>query len=231
MNPYQHIFFDLDRTLWDFDASAEDAFRRMFDKYDLEGKGIPGIEAFKERYHHHNDQLWALYRKGEILKEVLNVKRFHLSLLDFGIDDQETAKGMANIYTSMNPDRAFLMPGTAEILKYLAPGYTLHLITNGFQEVQDQKFRIGNFGKYIQTMTTSEEAGAKKPDPRIFAHAIEKAGCKPEESIIVGDDLEVDIIGAREFGIDQIFYNPDGQSHTEEISFEIRHLLELKDIF
>ena len=231
MSPYQHIFFDLDRTLWDFNASAEDAIKRMFLEYDLQRKGIPGMDVFKERYHYHNDQLWELYRKGDILKEILNVKRFHLTLLDFGLDEPETAKGMARIYTSMNPDRAFLMPGTHEILEYLVRGYQLHLITNGFQEVQDQKFRIGNFDKYIRTMTTSEEAGAKKPDPGIFSYALDKAGCKPEESIIIGDDLEVDIIGARNFGIDQVYYNPAGNPHNEKLTLEIRHLLDLKKIF
>jgi putative hydrolase of the HAD superfamily len=231
MKRYKHIFFDLDRTLWDFDASAEDTFQMMFKKYELKEKGVPSVALFKEKYEVHNDLLWSWYRKGEIFKEVLNIRRFELSLADFGIHDHLIAIGMSEDYVKVNPDRAFLFPGTLETLEYLAPRYPLHLITNGFQEVQEQKFRIASFDRYFKTVTTSEEAGSKKPEPAIFNYALNKAGSMASESIIIGDDLKVDIAGARNIGMDQVYFNPEKNAHNEATTFEISCLKELKDIF
>jgi putative hydrolase of the HAD superfamily len=231
MNKYKHIFFDLDRTIWDFNASADATFTMMYHKYDLSGKGVPSLKAYRERYEKHNDLLWSYYRKGEILKEVLNVKRFELSLADFGINDKNIAQGMADDYVRVNPEKAFLFPGAIEALEYLAPKYPLHLITNGFQEVQEQKFRIARLDRYFKTVTTSEEAGIKKPEPGIFHFAFDKAHATAAESIIIGDDLPIDIIGGRDVGMDQVYFNPKGIPHKEEITFEIKCLTELKDIF
>lgn len=230
MKRYNHIFFDLDRTLWDFDASAQDTFQMMFKKYQLQEKGVPSVEEFKKKYDVHNDMLWSWYRKGEILKEVLNIRRFELSLADFGIHDHNIAIGMSEDYVKVNPDRAFLFPGTLEILEYLAPRYPLHLITNGFQEVQEQKFRIARFDRYFKTVTTSEEAGSKKPEPAIFHYALKKAGSLASESIIIGDDLKVDIVGARNIGMDQVYFNPEKSEHDEAATYEISCLKELKNI-
>lgn len=230
MKQYKHIFFDLDRTIWDFNASAADTFTRMFDKYELQERGIPSLEAFRKRYEVHNDMLWSWYRKGEILKEVLNIRRFEMTLADFGIEDHRIAIGMSEDYVIVNPDRAFLFPGAIETLEYLAPKYPLHLITNGFQEVQEQKFRIAHLDRYFKSVTTSEEAGSKKPEPGIFQMAMKKAGCNAAESIIVGDDLAVDIAGARNIGMDQVFFNPASAPHEEHVTHEIRCLLDLKAI-
>ena len=231
MKIYNHIFFDLDRTIWDFDASAEDSFRRMFEKYELKKYGVPSVMAFKERYDVHNDMLWSWYRKGEILKEVLNIRRFDMTLADFGIVNHEIAIGMSEDYVIVNPDTPFLFPYAIESLQYLAPRYPLHLITNGFQEVQEQKFRIARLDRFFRTVTTSEEAGIKKPEPGIFHYALDKASCSAENSIIIGDDLEVDIIGARNIGMDGVYFNAEGKMHDEEVTFEIRSLKELMNIF
>ncbi|RLD81846.1 MAG: noncanonical pyrimidine nucleotidase, YjjG family [Bacteroidetes bacterium] len=231
MKKYTHLFFDLDRTIWDFDASAEDSFNRMFNKYDLKEKGVPSLAAFKARYDIHNDLLWSWYRKGEILKEVLNVKRFEMSLADFGIIDSGISSGMAEDYVIVNPDKAFLFPYAIESLEYLAPKYPLHLITNGFQEVQEQKFNIARLDSFFKTVTTSEEAGIKKPEPEIFHFAMNKAGTTAIESIIIGDDLAVDVVGARNVGMDQVYFNTEGKRHKEEVTFEIKSLKELMDIF
>ncbi len=231
MHKYTTIFFDLDRTIWDFDASANDSFQRMFSKYGLDDLGVPSLEVFRKQYEKHNDLLWSWYRKGDILKEVLNVKRFEMTLADFGITNQQIAVGMSKDYVIVNPDKAFLFPCAIESLEYLAPKYPLHLITNGFQEVQEQKFNIAGLDRFFKTVTTSEEAGIKKPEPEIFHFAMEKAGCMAAESIIIGDDLEVDVLGARNVGMDQVFFNPEGKVHKEKVTYEIRSLNELIDIF
>lgn len=231
MKTYNHLFFDLDRTIWDFDASANDSFQRMFDKYKLEEQGVSSLGVFRKHYEKHNDMLWSWYRKGEILKEVLNIRRFEMTLADFGIVNHEIAIGMSEDYVIVNPDTPFLFPFAIESLTYLAPKYPLHLITNGFQEVQEQKFRIARLDRFFKTVTTSEEAGIKKPEPGIFLFAMEKAGCLANESIIIGDDLQVDIIGARNIGMDGVYFNAEGKIHNEEVAFEIRCLDELMNIF
>ena len=231
MIKYAHIFFDLDRTIWDFDASANDTFSNMYTKYGLEEKGVPGLAAFRERYEIHNDMLWSWYRKGDILKEILNIKRFEMTLADFGIEDASISVGMSEDYIKVNPDKPFLFPGAIESLEYLSATYPLHLITNGFQEVQEQKFYIAKLYKYFKTVTTSEEAGIKKPEAGIFHFALNKAGCTAEESIYIGDDAEIDIVGAQNVGMDQVFFNPEGVSHDITPTFEIKCLKELKEIF
>ena len=231
MRKYKHLFFDLDRTIWDFDASADDSFSMMFNKYDLAGHGVPSLEEFRAHYEKHNDLLWSWYRRGEILKEVLNMRRFELTLADFGIYDHEIYIGMSEDYVRVNPEKAFLFPGAIDSLEYLASLYPLHLITNGFQEVQEQKFRIARLDRYFKTVTTSEEAGIKKPEPGIFMLALEKAGANASESVIIGDDLAVDIIGGKNIGMDQVYFNPDGIGHGEDVSYEIKCLTELKEIF
>lgn len=231
MKKYNHILFDLDRTIWDFDASANDTFNLMFQKYSLAEIGVPSLEAFRERYEIHNEMLWSWYRKGEILKEILNIRRFEMTLADFGIEDHTISIGMSEDYVKVNPDKAFLFPGAIETLEYLAPKYPLHMITNGFQEVQEQKFRIAHLGRYFKSVTTSEEAGIKKPEPGIFHFALDKAKGLASDSIIIGDDLAVDIAGARNIGMDQVYFNPEGIRHKEKVTFEISSLTELKEIF
>ena len=231
MNKYKHIFIDLDRTIWDFDGSTMDSFNRMYNKYDLKSKGVSSVEDLKRHYDVHNDHLWGLYRKGQILKEVLSVQRFEMTLADFGIQDRSIAEGMSEIHIKLDPNKAFLMPFAIESLEYLSSRYTLHMLSNGFSEVQEQKYRIARLDRFFTTVTTSEEAGIKKPEPGIFHFAFEKADCNAEDSIMIGDDLEVDIIGARNVGMDQVFYNTDGNGHSEDITFEITHLKELLEIF
>ncbi|MEN8225336.1 MAG: YjjG family noncanonical pyrimidine nucleotidase [Bacteroidota bacterium] len=230
MKSYNHIFFDLDRTIWDFNASADDTFRFMFNKHHLSEKGVPSLEKFRKKYEIHNDMLWSKYRKGEILKEVLNIRRFEMTLADFGIDDHSISIGMSEDYVKVNPEKAFLFPGAIEALEYLAPKYPLHLITNGFQEVQEQKFRIARLDRYFKSVTTSEEAGIKKPEPGIFHYALDKAEASATDSIIIGDDMAVDIAGARNIGMDQVYFNPEDISHQEDVTFEINCLRELKEI-
>lgn len=230
MSKYTHIFFDLDRTIWDFDASTIDSFERMYRNYKLKNKGVTSLQEFKKQYDEHNNHLWDLYREGGILKEVLNVKRFELTLADFGIVNHQVAVGMSRDHILLDPDRAFLMPYATESLAYLSSKYSLHLLSNGFSEVQEQKYRIARLDRYFKTVTTSEEAGIKKPDPGIFNFAMERAACSAEEAIMIGDDLEVDILGAQNVGMDQVYYNTNGHDHQEEVTFEISSLKELLEI-
>jgi putative hydrolase of the HAD superfamily len=227
---YKHVFFDLDRTLWDFDASAEVAFERIYEKYDLKSLGIPSAHEFHEVYHPLNEQLWVLYREDKITKDYLNRTRFMQPLAHYGIHDTALADHLSEDYVYWSPRIVRLVPGTMELLDYLKPKYHLHLITNGFQEVQHTKLSGSGLEPYFETLTVSEEVGVKKPNPEIFHYALRKANASPVESLMIGDEMAVDIDGARAAGIDQIFYNASGKTVVGERTFEVRNLLEIKKI-
>jgi putative hydrolase of the HAD superfamily len=231
MKTYKHLFFDLDRTLWDFDKNAEETFRHIYAKYGLQDRGVGSLEAFRNVYEEHNNLLWSYYRKGEIKKPALNVRRFEMSLNDFGIKDTLLACDIANDYITVDPDRVYLFPHALEILQYLAPNYHIHIITNGFDEVQFPKIAISGMKKYLDKVITSEDAGCKKPESDIFLYALERTSARVEESIMIGDDLEVDIQGAKSVGMDQVFVNYKGLRHDEEVTFEVNSLGELKELF
>ena len=227
MKKYKHLFFDLDHTLYDFEQSTYETLNELCEKYHLANKGIPQFKYFYNRYLEINLRFWGQYRKGKIEKEFLNVERFHVTFQEFGIDDRDFAEKFANEYLANAPLKNTLFPYAHEILVYLQDKYTLHLITNGFEEVQEKKINTTGLRKYFKTITTSEEAGVKKPDPAIFHYALSKAGTVVEESLMIGDNLEVDIIGAKNVGMDQMFFNVEKIPHNGEITFEISGLKEI----
>ena len=227
---YRHIFFDLDRTLWDFDTAAEVAFEKIYDQYHLKDLGIPSAHEFHEVYHPLNEQLWELYRAEQITKDELNRTRFLKPLEHYGIHDVELADHLSHDYVYWSPRIVRLVPGTMELLEYLKPKYHLHLITNGFEEVQHTKLSGSGMEPYFETLTVSEEVGVKKPNPEIFRYALRKANATPEESVMIGDEMAVDIDGARAAGMDQIFFNPSGEKAEGDRTFEVYNLLEIKKI-
>ena len=228
MKEYRHIFFDLDRTLWDFDAAAEVAFEKIYDQFHLKDLGIPSAHEFHLVYHPLNEKLWELYRANLITKDELNHTRFMKPLEHYGIHDDELADHLSEDYVYWSPRIVRLVPGTMELLDYLKPKYHLHLITNGFQEVQHTKLSGSGMEPYFETLTVSEEVGVKKPNPEIFEYALRKAGATAEESLMIGDEMDVDIDGARAAGMDQIFFNPSGTKIDGERTFEVYNLLNIK---
>ena len=230
MKNYRHIFFDLDRTLWDFDAAAEVAFEMIYDQYNLKALGIPSAHEFHEIYHPINAKMWELYREDKITKEFLCRERFVQPLAVYDIHDVELADNLGRDYEYHSPRIIRLIPGTMELLDYLKPKYHLHLITNGFQEIQHTKLGGSGMEPYFDTLTVSEEVGVKKPNPEIFRFALRKANATAEESIMIGDEMEVDINGARAAGIDQIFFNAAGTTHEGSTTYEVKSLLDIKGI-
>ena len=227
---YQHIFFDLDRTLWDFDTNSTETFRDIFDKYGLADRGIRSFDEFMDVYKKHNHLLWEIYRQGEIVKEVLNIRRFSLTLHDFGIDDLLLSSNIAHDYVSLSPTKTNLFPHTIEILNYLNGRYKLHIITNGFEEVQYRKLNYSGLTMYFTEIITSEDAGSKKPEPSIFNYAFKRSGARPEESLMIGDDEEVDILGASDAGMDQVLVDYNGEFPESKATYRINSLAELYKI-
>ena len=230
LKKYRHIFFDLDRTLWDFDAAAEVAFERIYEKYNLRSLGIPSAHEFHEVYHPLNEQLWVLYRADKITKDELNRTRFMKPLEHYGIHDLELADHLSEDYVYWSPRIVRLVSGTMELLDYLKPKYHLHLITNGFQEVQHTKLSGSGLEPYFETLTVSEEVGVKKPNPEIFLYALRKAHATPEESLMIGDEMAVDIDGARAAGVDTLLFNPNGEKVEGCRTYEVHDLLEIKEL-
>lgn len=224
---YRHIFFDLDKTLWDFDTNSIETFREIFDKYNLADKGVHSFDEFLEVYNKHNHILWEFYRQGEIVKEALNIRRFALTLHDFGIIDSLLSSSIAEDYVSLSPTKTNLFPHTIAILGYLSKKYFLHIITNGFEEVQYRKLNHSGLTMFFNEIITSEDAGAKKPELSIFTYALKRSGAAPGDSLMIGDDEEVDIIGAHEAGMDQVLVDYKREFLQTKATYRIESLDEL----
>ncbi|MCW3120187.1 MAG: noncanonical pyrimidine nucleotidase, YjjG family [Chitinophagaceae bacterium] len=229
---YRHLFFDLDHTLWDFEANSKATLKELYQSLDLEKKGIYNFGLFYKNYLEHNEKLWERYRNGYIKQEDLRIKRMRHSLLDFKIADEELAQAMSVKFLELLPTRTILFPFTKEILEYLSgKGYILHLITNGFEEVQHRKLKYSGIEMFFKEVITSEGSGYLKPNKEIFDYAFRKANASPAESIMLGDTLEVDIQGAMNAGIDQVFVNHHGIVTEMQPTYTITSLNQLKAIF
>ncbi len=224
---YLHLFFDLDRTLWDFDKSAYQTFCDMYENHGLSQKNIPDVDVFFKTYNQVNELLWDQYRAGTLTKEILRDLRFQQTLMKFGVDNAKLAERLSDYYLYHSPRNVHLFPQASEVLAVLQKEYQLHMITNGFEEVQHIKLSTSGLGKYFETIVTSEEAGVKKPDPKIFHFALNKAGASAADSLMIGDDLEVDVLGAKAVGIDQVYFNPEKAKHNSQPTYEIVALIEL----
>ena len=223
----KHIFFDLDRTLWDFEKNSHTTLLQLISHFNLIGKGIDTPESFIKKYKIHNAKLWDLYRDNKINKEELRSKRFLMALAECGIDDKTLAEQFALAYIKQSPLQTNLFPFSHEVLSYLRNKYTLHIITNGFEEVQHIKLAAADLKQYFDVVVTSEKAGVKKPNAKIFEFALEQANAKAEQSIMIGDDLAVDVLGAENAGMQGIYFNPKKEEHKEKVVHEIFCLSEL----
>ena len=203
------------------------AFERIYEKYNLKSLGISSAHEFHEVYHPLNEQLWVLYRADKITKDELNRTRFLKPLEHYGIHDTDLADHLSEDYVYWSPRIVRLVPGTMELLEYLKPKYHLHLITNGFQEVQHTKLSGSGLEPYFETLTVSEEVGVKKPNPEIFHYALRKAGAKAEDSLMIGDEMAVDIDGARAAGMDTLLFHPTEDRVEGECTYEVRSLMEI----
>jgi len=226
---YKHLFFDLDGTLWDWQANSHATLLFLFDKYNLIEHNI-NFEAFEASYMHNNDVMWKLFREAKISKEVLRYHRFYLTLLHFNVDSIALASSFSEDYIKESPRGTLLIPSTIETLDHLSAHYQIHLLSNGFKNIQDIKLTGSGLKRYFKHVVTSESCGYLKPDKRIFHYALSSINARKEESLMIGDDKEADIMGAQKFGIDQVFCNYSAEKHQLSPSYEIFKLKELVDI-
>ncbi len=228
MKKYRHIFFDLDNTLWDFERNSTETLHELYHTHRLNELGVSSPEVFIKTYQERNAMMWEQYRLGKIDKETLRNKRFALTFWDMGLDAELAPPELAEDYISISPKKNYLFPHAHEVLTYLHEKYMLHIITNGFQEAQYIKLDSADLSKYFAEIIISEHTGFKKPDVNIFYHSLEKANATAEDCLMIGDGLEVDVIGALNAGWDAVFFNPDKTQHNEKVTFEISSLDELK---
>lgn len=228
---YRHIFFDLDHTLWDFDANARESLIELYDFFHLQSKAIGAFDDFYTIYLNHNASLWARFEKGYITVDELKWKRMWRTLLDFQIADEKLAREMSEYFLEVLPNKKRVFEYTYEILDYLTgKGYQLHLITNGFEKTQRRKLSSSRLEKYFRNITTSETSHSVKPKKEIFDFALAGAKASSGESLMIGDSLDADITGALNAGIDSVFVNHIRTAADGRPTYTIHHLKELEEI-
>ena len=232
MKRYQHLFFDLDHTLWDFDANSRLTLEELWTQFDLGKRGVIEFDHFHKTYLAHNEKLWADYRNGFVTVDDLRWKRMWLTLLEYKISDDWLAREMGNRFLNKLPDRNTLFPYTIEILQYLTDkNYKLHLITNGFEITQHRKIKNSGIDKYFIEVITSENSNSLKPRKEIFDYAFMKTRAQCHECIIIGDSIEADIQGGIDAGIDQVFVNHLNIQTPVTPTYTVHSLKELELIF
>ena len=226
---YRHLFFDLDHTLWDFEKNANETLHTLYARHDFARYGTFSVAEFVRVYSDINHALWRLYQSNKISQSQLREVRFTRTLTRLGVPEAEIPASISAEFTDILPHKTAVFPYTHEVLDYLKPKYRLHLITNGFNDNQGLKLASSNLTHYFEEVITSEHSGHLKPDPRMFAHALERTGATAAESLMIGDNLECDVLGAYNAGIDQVYFNPDKRRHFNQITHEISSLRELKE--
>lgn len=224
---YKVLFFDLDRTLWDYRANSEQTLNDLVTKHTPEL--VEKFDEFLATFYEVNESLWLEYRNCRLSKERLSTQRFIDSFKRLGVNAESFAEEFSDDYIRESPNKTKLFPKTIETLEYLkTKGYRLFLLTNGFVEVQKVKIRDSKLEPFFERMITSEEAGYQKPHEKIFKFALNIVEAEKADCLMIGDDLESDIEGAHNLGIDTVFFNPAGLIHDTTPTFEIKQLDELK---
>lgn len=225
---YKHIFFDLDRTLWDFKSNSSEVLRDIISEFSLSAD-VPDKEEFLRKYNFYNDRLWDSLREGKIRKFTLRQERFRLLLKDYGLNDMELVQKINRYYMNTCPLKTLLIKNTEELLSYLYNKYKLYIISNGFYDVQLTKMISSGISKYFKKVFTSDRIGFAKPNPGIFEYVIRSEKLNKDECLMIGDDFVNDIEGAKNIKIDQVYFNPENIKAAFAPNYIISDLLEIRN--
>ncbi|GAB3927075.1 YjjG family noncanonical pyrimidine nucleotidase [Larkinella terrae] len=225
---YKHLFFDLDHTLWDFDRNSTESIFDLYDRFRLSEIGVGSAEEFNRHFISINNRLWSDFYNNRLTHTDIRKYRFRMVMDAVGVSDHSVCDEMNEAYLELLPRKPHLMESAVEALEYLKNRYALHIITNGFDEIQALKMASSGLTDYFQHVITIQKAEAKKPEPRIFEFALEASGASLRESLMIGDNYEADVCGAQNAGMDVVYYNAaslplEGPAPT----YEIHHLKEL----
>lgn len=222
---YNLFLFDLDDTLLDFKESERLSFFSG-----LQSLGInANLDELYKLYQIENNALWKQLEQGLTTKDHLKVERFRKVFDAFQIDIDPTKA--SNRYLETLPETVVLIDHAVEICDYLSEFGEIGIITNGIHHVQKQRINNSAIKPFISFVSVSDECGHAKPDPRFFEFSTQKAkSFEKENTIIIGDRFDADIVGGHQFGIDSCWFNPHDHKKTTDIlpSFEIKHLSEIK---
>jgi YjjG family noncanonical pyrimidine nucleotidase len=227
MTKYKCIFFDLDHTIWDYETNSHEALHELFHHYSLAGKGVTDFDTFFSRFRDVNAKLWELYDRGVITSDTIRRERFDQVLAYFSIHDPKFSHELSVEYLDICPKKGNLMPNALETIEYLSRKYDLTIVTNGFEEIQHVKLSSGKVNHFFHHIITSQKAGHRKPAKEIFEFALRANNVEFHETIMIGDNLITDVGGARNAGIDTVYFNPYSIAHQDDITFEIKNLAEL----
>jgi len=230
-DPYRHIFFDLDHTLWDFEKNTAEAMHDLYDIFQFSKENGFSCADFIRVYHEVNDMLWKEFSDDRLDMHDLRRIRFPTVLSKLGMKQKDIPSDIGIKYLEIAPKKPHIMPYAKDVLQYLhKKKYTLHLITNGFHDVQHTKIKHSGINIYFEEVITSDTAGYHKPNINIFEYALRVSGSERNEAVMIGDNIETDIQGARNASIDQIYFNPKRLKRTSPVTYEIYSLKELMKI-
>ncbi|MAH82322.1 MAG: noncanonical pyrimidine nucleotidase, YjjG family [Flavobacteriaceae bacterium] len=204
------IFFDVDHTLWDFEKNSALTFNKILDQYDFPFSN----KEFLDIYIPINKKYWDDYSKSKISKENLKIGRLKKTFTELRFKySEKLIIEISDLYIKNLPKQTFLFNGVLDILKYLKPKYKLHIITNGFEYVQQKKLEFSGIRHFFDKIINSENAGAKKPSNKIFNYALKLTNQKSGNCLMIGDNFEADIMGAINIGMNAIHFNSTGEPY------------------
>ncbi len=227
---YKHLFFDLDHTLWDFDRNSAESIAELFDTFRLTDAGVGSAAEFSTHFIAVNRQLWADYDRDLITHDYIRTNRFPMVFRSLGVDEMAIHTDLNAEYLRLLPRKTHLLESARDALDHLKGRYAMHIITNGFADIQAIKMDSAQISHYFTHVVTNGVIDAKKPNPAIFRYALDLSGADVSESLMIGDNYEADILGAKGVGMDTVFYNTAGDIVPDPPTHDIRHWNELMGI-
>ena len=229
---YKDLFIDFDDTLYDTYGNAVIALRETFETFRLE-RFFVDPQVFYDAYWAANIDLWTRYSKGEITRPYLIVERFRRPLsAGQGLDVTEPfCLEMSDKFLEFCYSKPGVEEGAHEVMDYLKhQGYRMHMCSNGFHEVQYKKLAACGLKDYFDTIILSEDAGANKPSMQYFDYALRQSGADNATTMMIGDNLQTDIMGANRAGLDTILFNRWGIEPSSVPTYTVETLRDIMKI-
>jgi putative hydrolase of the HAD superfamily len=221
MNHLKWVFFDLDNTLWDFDANAREALKVLFERHQLHVHSNYHVDQFISLYEDVNKSYWKKYEKGEVSKEILRTRRFSDTFDIMGVQPALQPQNVWEEYLDICPHMPVLIPGALECLSNVSQKFKIGILTNGFEETQKIKLKSSGIGAYVDYMQSSERIGFAKPSSDFFNHVFENLSVSPENCCYIGDNLETDVWGGIHSGMKTAFFDKDKHFEQQELPAEL----------
>ncbi len=218
------VFLDIDNTLLDFDACAEQAMAITCRHY-----GVPFDEKFLGMFHRINPVLWHQIELGELTKEALYAVRWKIifAALDIATD----AEGFRHMFQAELEKAAVPVKGALDLIRYLHGKYTVCIASNSYYDQQVRRLQLAGMYAYVDHMFISERLGADKPDRAFFDGCFAQLdGVTPDEAIMVGDSLSADIAGALRYGMKAVWYDHFKTGKESPAQYTVTSLDQIREI-